>query len=159
MQRQHDDFARCVAREGDAAGAGGHADDERHAGEGALETAGQLEHAERDVIVLPQHDVVFEKHRIIRAQVNFRHRDDLAFHLARAGAELKLGHVAQARSFAPARFADQIANIERRPAGAASERGFLVLALAPLALNAFEWLGYWDRFRHSSCSPDVDKFR
>ena len=140
-RRQHHQFAGGVARECDASRPGSHADDERHPCEGAFQTARQLQHGEGDIVVLPQHDVMFEEDRIVRAQVNFGHRNDLAFHLAGAGAELKLGHVAQARGFPPARFADQITDIQRRAARMTGERGLGVHALAPLALDPFERLG------------------
>src|SRR5664279_2833164 len=64
--------------------------------------------------------------------------DDLAFHLAGAGAELNLGHIANAGRFAPAGFTDQIPDIEGSSASAAGQRGLLVHALAPLALDSFE---------------------
>src|ERR1700734_2999388 len=102
---------------------------------------------------------MFEEYRIVRAQVNFRYRNDFAFHLAGAGAELKLGHVAEAWSFAPARLADQITDIQRRAARTAAERGLLVHALAPLALDPFEWLSCGDCVGHLSGSLDVGKGR
>ena len=101
---------------------------------------GNCSTVKRNVVVLPQHDVVLEEDRVVRAQMDFGHRNDFAFHLAGAGAELKLGHVAEARGFAPAGLADQVANVERSAARAAGERGLLVHALAPLALDAFERL-------------------
>src|ERR1700686_3777042 len=80
---------------------------------------------------------MLEKNRVTGSEINFCHRYDLTFHLATAGAELELRHVLDARSFAPSRLADQIANVERRTAGAASESSLVVHTLAPLALNAF----------------------
>ena len=106
MQRQHHQFTGGVAREGDAARTRGHADDERHAGEGALHAARQLQDGERDVVVLPQHDVMFEEDGIVGAQVNFGHRNNFAFHLTGAGAELELGHVPETRGLSPAGFTD-----------------------------------------------------
>src|SRR5580658_885738 len=76
--------------------------------------------------------------------------NDFAFHLAGTGAETKLGHLAQARSFAPAGLAHQVAKTEGRAAGAAGERGLLVHALAPLALAAFERLGSVNSVAHWS---------
>ncbi len=95
--------------------------------------------------VLPQHDVVLEEDGVAGAEVDFGHGHDLAFHLAGAGAEVDLRHVLDPRRFAPARFADQIANVERRSAGPARERGFVVHALAPLALDALQGFsgGLW----------------
>src|SRR5580704_2042920 len=76
--------------------------------------------------------------------------NDFAFHLAGTGAETKLGHIAQARGFAPAGLAHQVANIEGRAARPAGERGLLVHALAPLALDAFEWIGSVNCVAHLS---------
>src|SRR5260370_15899087 len=70
------------------------------------------------------------------AQVDLRHWHDLALHLTSAGVELKLGHVPEPRRFPPARLANQVADIQRGPARAAGERGFLVHSLTPLALNS-----------------------
>src|SRR5580692_5934469 len=69
------------------------------------------------------------------------YRNDFTFHLAGAGAETKLGHIAQARGFAPTGLAHQVADIEGRAACAAGESGLLVHALAPLALDAFQRIG------------------
>src|ERR1700734_129828 len=80
--------------------------------------------------------------------MDFGHRNNFTFHLARAGAELKLGHVAETRSFAPARLAHQVANIQRSAARPAGERGLFVHALAPLALDSFERLGSRSRIAH-----------
>jgi hypothetical protein len=92
--------------------------------------------------------VVLEEHRIVRAKMDLGYRNNFALHLTGAGAELKLGHIAQAGSFAPARLAYQIPDIQRRTARAASESGLLVHALAPLALDTFERLGYVSRIGH-----------
>src|SRR5579862_9682135 len=83
---------------------------------------------------------MLEEDRVARAQVDLGHRHDFAFHLACTRAEMDLGHVLDPRSFAPSRFAHQIPDIERRAAGPAGKRGLVVHALAPLALDAFEWL-------------------
>src|SRR5581483_4117998 len=141
MEREHYQLARGIARERDTARPSGHADDEGHPSERALETAGQLEDTQRHVVVLPEHDVVLEEDRVIRAEMDFGDGHDFPFHLAGARAELKFGHVAEARRFAPAGLAYQVANVERRSASAAGERGFIVLALAPLALDPLQGLG------------------
>src|SRR5579864_6575695 len=80
---------------------------------------------------------MFKEYRVASAEIDFGHRHDLALHLATAGTELELRHVFDARSLAPAGFADQVADVERRSAGAAGQSGLVVHALAPLALNAF----------------------
>src|ERR1019366_2275873 len=105
-----------TGREGNPSRSAGHADDEGHASEGALQASGKLHHTERDLLVFPQHDVMLEKNGIALAQVNFGNGNNLAFHLTGARAELDLGHVADTWSFAPSRFAHQIADIERRAA-------------------------------------------
>src|ERR1700687_6238666 len=81
---------------------------------------------------------MLEIDRIAVAQIDLRHRHDFPLHLTRAGVELKLGHVLEPRRFPPARLADQVADIQRSPARAASQRRFLVHALTPLALNSLQ---------------------
>src|SRR5208282_5003262 len=81
-----------------------------------------------------------EENRIAGTQIDLGHGYDLSFHLAGTRAEVDLGHVLDARRLAPAGFADQIPDVERRAACLARERGSLVHALAPLALDALQRL-------------------
>ncbi len=86
--------------------------------------------------VLPEQHVVLEEDGVAGRQVHLGHRHDLPFHLAGAGAELDLGHVLDAGRLAPARGADQVLDVEGRAARAAGHGIHLVLAPAPLALEA-----------------------
>ena len=88
---------------------------------------------------------MLEEDGIAGPQIDLGGRYDFAFHLAGARAEVDLCHVTDARRLAPTRFADQIANIERRSAGAARRGGLLVHTLAPLALDALERRGFSHR--------------
>src|SRR5437588_6624303 len=72
------------------------------------------------------------------AQVDLGHRHDFSLHLTSAGVELKFGHFPEPRRFPPARLANKVADIQRGPAGAASERSLLVHSLTPLALNSLQ---------------------
>jgi len=58
--------------------------------------------------------VVLEVDALAGAERDVDERDDLALDLAGAVAEAELGHVAQARRLASARFADQVLDVERR---------------------------------------------
>jgi len=138
MKRQEYQFAGGIARERNAARTGSDADQEWHPGEGALHAAGERHQSHRQVRVLPQHDVMFEEDGVSGAEVDLGGGNDLALHLASARAEVDLRHVLDPGRLAPARFADQIANIERSSAGAAGQSSLLIHALAPLALNPFQ---------------------
>src|ERR1700733_3172129 len=96
---------------------------------------------------------MLEEDRVVRAEMDLGHRNNFTLHLAGAGAELKLRHVAQTRSFAPPRLAHQVANVQWRAARTAGERGLLVHALAPLALDPFERLGRMNRVGHFQRLP------
>src|SRR5437588_6147469 len=72
------------------------------------------------------------------AQVDLGHWHDFSLHLTGAGVELKFGHVPEPRRLPPARLANEVADIQRRPARAASERSLLVHSLTPLALNSLQ---------------------
>src|SRR2546423_7354863 len=145
MQRHDDQFARGVAREGDATGAVCGADDEGHARERALDAALKGHHAHRRSVVFPEHDVVLEEDRVAGREVYLGDGDDLALDLTGARAEVNLRHVLYARGLAPARFAYEVLDVERRAARAARERRALVHRLTPLAAYALKRAGVCGR--------------
>src|SRR5438132_10559335 len=92
------------------------ADNERHACQRALDAALQRHHRHRRMIVFPKQHVMLEEDRIALSKINLSHRHYLSLDLASAQSEVNLGHVADTRRLAPARFADQILNVQRRTA-------------------------------------------
>src|SRR5215831_15897089 len=84
---------------------------------------------------------MLKEHGIALAQVDLRDGHDLALNLAGAQAKVNFRHVANARRLAPARFAYQIADVERRSTRAARKRALLVLRRTPLADDPFKRLG------------------
>src|SRR6185437_12584992 len=138
MQRQHNQFSGGVARKRDSAWPVRHADYKRHARKNALESARKRHHAQRDLLILPEHYVMLKEDRVAGPQVNLGGRNNIAFHLASARVKVDLGHVAYAGRFPPAGFAYDIADVERLSASSAGQCGLVVHALAPLALDSFK---------------------
>src|SRR3982074_1444599 len=116
-------------------------DDEGHARQRAFDAALQRHHGHRRLLVLPKQHMMLEINGITLAQIDFRHRHNLAFDLASARAEMNLGHVLDARSFAPTRLAYQIANVQRSAASPARDRGLFILGLTPFASDARNGIG------------------
>ena len=137
VQRQHDQLARRVPGERDPAWPARHRDDVRHAAERALHPALRLQRGERRRLVFPQQHVVLEVNGVLRGEVDLRDGDQFAFHLARAAGKTELGHVPQPGGLAPAGIADLVLNVERRAACHTRGGSWLILCVAPPALDCF----------------------
>jgi hypothetical protein len=83
--------------------------------------------------------VVLEVDALAGREIDLEDGDDLALDLAGAAAEVDAGHVAQARRLAPAGVADEVLDVERRPARPARRVAGRVLGVAPLAFEARNW--------------------
>ena len=141
MQRQHHQFARRIARESDAARAVRNADDERHAGERALDATLQRHYRHRSLIVFPQQHVMLKEYCVSLPEIDFCYRHDLPFDLTGAQSEMNFSHVSDARRFTPAGFADEVGNVQRRAARPTRERRLLVHSLTPFTSDALDRIG------------------
>jgi hypothetical protein len=80
---------------------------------------------------------MFEVEAVLRMEVDLGDRDELTFDLAGAAREPELDHVAQPGRLAPAGIADLVLNVKGSTAHLAVRGAWLVLGVAPLALNHF----------------------
>jgi hypothetical protein len=132
---QHDQFPRRVTGERHPAGALRHGHHERHPAQRPLEAAAGVQRGDRRVLVLPQHHVVLEEHRVALGQAEFGHRHQLTLDLAGAVGEAELGHVTQSRRLAPARVGDPVPLVQRRATGQAAGVARRILATTPVAFD------------------------
>src|SRR5215471_17515513 len=138
MQWHHHQLPRRIARKGNAARTVRQAHDEWHSRQGPFHSALQRHHGHRRAIVFPQQDVVLEIHRIALAKRYLGHRNNLALDLASAPPKMYLGHVPDARRLTPARIANEVLDVERRPTIPARQRRRFIRSLAPVAFDPLE---------------------
>src|ERR1700678_1142690 len=83
---------------------------------------------------------MLEVNAVLWGKVDFRDGHQFSFDLAGAPGETELAHVFQAWRLAPPRVADQVLGVQRSAAGLAGRRPWLVLGVAPPALDQFHGL-------------------
>ena len=119
----------------DVPGPAGNAQNERHVPEKPLRPTRGVHDRHRDGLVLPEHGVMLEEHRVGGVERQLGDRDHVAVDLYRARPEVDLGQVPEAGGLAPPGVAHPVALVQRRSTAVTASSVGEVMGVAPLALD------------------------
>ena len=116
-------------------GPAGNTQNERHVPEEPLRPPRGVHDRHRNGLVLPEHGVVLEEHRVGGVECQLGHRDHVAVDLDRARPEVDLRKVLEAGAWRQPASLDPLTLVERRAAAVTASSFREVVGVAPLALD------------------------